>query len=41
MDVGKGKLFLMGPEVTQRAQSHASFKFLFNGLQYGPAVGRP
>lgn len=38
MDVGKGKLFLMGPEVAQRAQSHAAFKFLFNGLQYGPAV---
>ncbi|KRB52238.1 M14 metallopeptidase family protein [Phenylobacterium sp. Root700] len=38
LDVGKGKLFLMGPEVAQRAQSHASFKFLFNGLQYGPAI---
>lgn len=41
LDVGKGKLFLMGPEVAQRGQSHAAFKFLFNGLQYGPAVGRP
>lgn len=39
LNVGKGKLFLMGPEVAQRAQSHAAFKFLFNGLQYGPAVG--
>ncbi len=38
LDVGKGKLFLMGPEVAQRAQSHAAFKFLFNGLQYGPAI---
>jgi len=37
-DVGRGKLFLMGPEVAQRAQSHAAFKFLFNGLLYGPAV---
>ena len=36
--LGKGKLFLMGPEVAQRAQSHAAFKFLFNGLQYGPAT---
>lgn len=40
LDVGKGKLFLMGPEVAQRAQSHAAFKFLFNGLQYGPAVAK-
>ncbi len=39
--VGKGRLFLMGPEVAQRAQSHAAFKFLFNGLQYGPAAARP
>lgn len=40
--VGRGKLFLMGPEVAQRAQSHAAFKFLFNGLLYGPAAsGRP
>ncbi|TAJ71388.1 MAG: peptidase [Phenylobacterium sp.] len=36
--LGKGRLFLMGPEVAQRAQSHAAFKFLFNGLQYGPAI---
>lgn len=41
VDVGKGKLFLMGPEVAQRAQSHAAFRFLFNGLQYGPAVTEP
>jgi len=27
----------MGPEVTQRAQSYGTFKFLFNGLLYGPA----
>ena len=38
LNVGRGKLFLMGPEVAQRAQSHAAFKFLFNGLQYGPAI---
>ena len=30
--------FLMGPEVNQRAQSHAAFKFLFNGLYYGAAA---
>jgi len=28
----------MGPEVAQRAQSHGTFKFLFNGLLYGPAA---
>ncbi len=38
IDMGKGKLFVMGPEVTQRAQSYGTFKFLFNGLLYGPAV---
>ncbi|MDT9597669.1 M14 family metallopeptidase [Sphingosinicella rhizophila] len=37
-DIGKGKVFMMGPEVTQRAQPYATFKFLFNGLLYGPAV---
>jgi hypothetical protein len=37
--VGKGHLFLMGPEVNQRAQSHAAFKFLFNGLYYGASAG--
>ena len=30
--VGKGKVFLFGNEVTFRAQPHASFKFLFNGI---------
>jgi hypothetical protein len=40
-DLGRGKLFLMGPEVAQRAQSHAAFKFLFNALQYGPAATGP
>jgi hypothetical protein len=35
--VGRGHVFLMGPEVNQRAQSHAAFKFLFNGLYLGAA----
>ena len=35
--VGKGKLFIFGPEITFRAQSHGTFKFLFNGLYYGGA----
>ena len=38
VDVGKGKLFVMAPEVAQRAQSYGTFKFLFNGLLYGPAT---
>ncbi|HEV2079128.1 MAG TPA: M14 metallopeptidase family protein [Allosphingosinicella sp.] len=42
IDIGRGKLFLMGPEVTQRAQSFGTFKFLFNALLYGPAqAGQP
>ncbi len=35
--VGKGKLFLFGPEITFRAQPHGTFKFLFNGIFYGGA----
>ena len=35
--VGKGKLFLFGPEITFRGQPHGSFKFLFNGIYYGGA----
>ncbi|HLT07764.1 MAG TPA: M14 metallopeptidase family protein [Cyclobacteriaceae bacterium] len=30
--VGKGKLLVYGPEITFRAQSHGTFKFLFNEL---------
>ncbi|HWO00705.1 MAG TPA: M14 metallopeptidase family protein [Blastocatellia bacterium] len=35
--VGKGKLFLFGPEITFRAQPHGTFKYLFNGVYYGGA----
>jgi hypothetical protein len=35
---GKGKLFLMGPEVAMRGQPYGSFKFIFNGLMYGPVA---
>ena len=35
--VGKGKVFLFGPEITFRAQPHGTFKFLFNGIYYGTA----
>jgi len=32
--VGKGTLYLYGPEITFRSQPHGTFKFLFNAL-YG------
>jgi len=35
--VGKGNLFMFGPEITFRAQPHGTFKFLFNGLYLGAA----
>jgi len=34
---GKGKVFIFSPEITFRAQPHATFKFLFNGIYYGSA----
>jgi len=34
---GKGKVFILTPEITFRAQPHATFKFLFNGIYYGSA----
>ncbi len=30
--VGKGRVFLFGAEILQRAQPHGTFKFLFNGI---------
>jgi len=30
--VGKGTLYLFGPEITFRAQPHGTFKLLFNGI---------
>ena len=36
--VGEGKLFLYGPEVTNRAQPHGTFKLVFNGIYYGTAA---
>lgn len=36
--VGKGKVFLLGPEVMFRGQPHGTFKFVFNGIYYGSAV---
>ncbi|UCC25002.1 MAG: peptidase [Gemmatimonadales bacterium] len=40
-DYGAGKLFLFGPEITFRGQSHGAFKLLFNGMYYGAAAARP
>ena len=31
-DMGKGKVYLFGPEITFRAQPHGTFKFLFNAI---------
>jgi hypothetical protein len=38
-NVGKGKVYLFGPEITFRGQPHGTFKFLFNGI-YAP-VSQP
>jgi Zinc carboxypeptidase len=35
--VGRGKLFLYGPEIIFRGQPHGTFKLLFNGIFYGQA----
>jgi hypothetical protein len=37
-NVGQGKAYVFGPEITFRAQPHATFKFLFNAI-YGPTRG--
>jgi hypothetical protein len=40
--VGKGRAYLFGPEILQRAQPHGTFKFFFNGIYYGTATsGKP
>ena len=36
-DVGQGKLFMFGPDITFRAQPHGTFKFLFNGIYLATA----
>ena len=33
-DLGKGNVFIFGPEITFRAQPHGTFKFLFNGIYH-------
>ncbi|HEX3158035.1 MAG TPA: M14 metallopeptidase family protein [Gemmatimonadaceae bacterium] len=34
-DVGRGKLYLYGPEILFRAQPHGTFKLFFNGIHAG------
>jgi hypothetical protein len=36
--VGKGKLYLFGPEILFRSQPHGTYKFLFNGIYWGPVA---
>jgi hypothetical protein len=36
--VGKGRLFLFGPEIIFRGQPHGTFKLFFNGIFYGGAT---
>ena len=44
-NVGKGKLFLFGPEILFRSQPHGTYKLFFNGIYYGRAepveIGAP
>jgi len=40
-DYGEGKMFIFGPKITFRAQSHGTFGFLFNGIYYGALNQRP
>jgi len=37
-DVGKGKVYLFGPEITFRAQPYGTFKFLFNAIYLAGAT---
>jgi hypothetical protein len=36
--LGRGRVLLFGPEINFRAQSHGTFKFLFNGIFYSRAL---
>jgi hypothetical protein len=37
-DLGKGKVYLFGPEITFRGQPHGTFKFLFNAIDLAGAT---
>ena len=36
-DLGKGKVYLFGPEIAFRGQPHGTFKFLFNAISLAGA----
>jgi hypothetical protein len=36
--IGKGSVYLFGPEITFRGQSHGTFKFLFNAIYLSGAT---
>ena len=38
--VGRGRVLVFGPQIAFRAQSHATFKFLFNAIFYSKAEPR-
>ncbi|MDZ7778507.1 MAG: M14 metallopeptidase family protein [Gemmatimonadota bacterium] len=38
-DYGDGQIFVFGPKITFRSQSHGTFGFLFNGIYYGALNG--
>ena len=38
-EVGKGHLYVFGPEITFRSQPHGTFKFLFNGILLSATEG--
>jgi hypothetical protein len=40
VSIGRGRVFVMGPEVTFRGEPHATFKLMFNAVMYGGA-GKP
>jgi hypothetical protein len=39
--LGNGRVLMFGPEINFRAQSHGTFKFLFNGILLGKATAVP
>jgi hypothetical protein len=39
--VGKGTLYLFGPEILFRAQPHGTFKLFFNALAHSAATEQP
>jgi hypothetical protein len=38
-EIGKGKLYVFGPEIAFRSQPHGTFKFLFNGILLSATEG--